>query len=112
VTDQNEVANRADVPDREKIGAEGTDLVLSASKLDEDDLLTSQQVSRLNPEHSWAVSSTNTDVERSEPYATCPKRRFADPDPQKVFVRTFESDSSKNEHVAQSIEVSRSIKAA
>src|SRR5699024_1194660 len=44
--------------------------------------------------------------------ATCPQRRYADPDPQKAFVRTFESDSNDNEHVAQSIEVSRSIEAA
>src|SRR5690625_566469 len=112
VTDHSAVTNRADVPDREKIGAEGTDLVLSASKLNEDDLLTTKQVSRLNPDDSWKISATDTDLERSEPYATCPQRRFADPDPQKAFVRTFESDGKDDEHVAQSIEVSRSIEAA
>lgn len=109
VTDEGAVADRTAMPDREKIGAEHPDLVLNAAKLKEKDLLTSHQVSRLGSDQSWKVNATDTDEERTEPYATCPDRRYADPDPQRVFVRTFASDSDKHEHVAQSIEVSESV---
>lgn len=111
-TDEDALATQSALPDREKIGAESADIVLDARKIDADDLLSTEQVQRLDPEATWAVTDTDDDVSNTTPYATCPTERFADPDPLRVFVRTFSGSRGANERVAQSIEVSSSEKRA
>lgn len=108
VTDGDALANRADLPHRQKIGDEGPDVVLEAQKIGTDDLLTSAQVKKLDPERTWRVVDTNDDLEDTTPYATCPTKRFANRDPLKAYVRTYEVKGGTNERVAQAIEVSRS----
>lgn len=111
-TDGDALASSKTLPQREKIGAEHTDVVLDAEKIDTDDLLTAKQVEPLDLTRSWKVENTDKDVTNTTPYATCPTKRFADKDPLKVFVRTFAANGTGNERVAQSIEVSRSTDTA
>ena len=111
VTDGSALETRADIPRREKIGSEGTDLVLQAQKIGTDDLLTMSQVRRLDPEGSWKVVDTDDNTQSTTPYATCPTKRFANDDPLRAFVRTYEVGKA-NERVAQAIEVSRSAEQA
>jgi hypothetical protein len=106
------LATSADLPRREKIGAERPDVVLDAQKVDAGNLLAPEQLSMLDPTRTWATESTDESVENTTPYATCPTQRFADPDPLKVFVRTFTSDGVGNARVAQAIEVSSSDEVA
>lgn len=111
-TEGDTLATSADLPQREKIGAERPDVVLDAEKISADNLLAPQQVAGLDASENWTVEGTDTDVANTTPYATCPTQRFADPDPLKVFVRTFTGDGPGNARVAQAIEVSRSDKIA
>ncbi len=112
VTDGDALATRADVPKREKIGAESADLVLKAQEIGTDDLLTMTQVKRLGPESAWRVVDTDDSTKSTTPYATCPPKRFANDDPLKAFVRSYEVGGEGDERVAQAIEVSRSDAAA
>lgn len=107
VTDGDALATRADVPRREKIGSEGPDLVLKAQEIGTDDLLTMSQVRRLDPDERWQVVDTDDDTESTTPYATCPTKRFANSDPLRAFVRTYEVGGETEERVAQAIEVAR-----
>ncbi|MCW2750972.1 MAG: hypothetical protein JWR83_2082 [Aeromicrobium sp.] len=108
VTDGDALASRSTLPYREKIGSERADKVLDAQKINTGNLLTTTQVNRLDPTRAWTVSSTDEDVNNTKPYATCPVKRFADKNPLKVFVRTYQANGLGHETVAQSIEVSRS----
>ncbi len=108
VTDGDALETSAALPHREKIGSEGPDLVLQAQKIGADDLLSRSQVKRLDPAGSWKVVGTDDDTQSTTPYATCPTKRFADKDPLRAFVRTYEVPGKSNERVAQAIEVSRS----
>lgn len=111
-TDGDALARNAQMPEREKLGAESPMQTLDAREVDADDLLTAEQVSRLNPAADWEVAGTNTDVDATEPYSTCPIERFANPDPERVFVRTYTASGDTEERVAEAIEVSRSRRAA
>ncbi len=108
VTDGDAFASRSSLPHREKIGAERSDVKLDAQKIGTGNLLTTAQVKRLDPTRSWTVGTTDEHVNNTKPYATCPVKRFADPDPLKVFVRTYQANGPGHETVAQSIEVSHS----
>ena len=108
VVTEGDALETAAVPHREKIGSEGPDLVLQAQKIGTDDLLTMDQVKRLDPEGTWRVVDTNDDTQSTTPYATCPTKRFANGDPLRAFVRTYEAGGEANDRVAQAIEVSRS----
>jgi hypothetical protein len=108
VTDGDALDMRTAVPHREKIGSEGPDLVLQAQKIGTDDLLTSSQISRLDPKGSWKIVDTDDNTQSTTPYATCPTKRFANKDPLRAFVRTYEVGGRPDERVAQAIEVSRS----
>ncbi len=112
VTDGDALATRASLPYREKIGAERSDVVLAAEKIDTGNLLTLKQVKELDVERTWSVESTDEDINNTTPYATCPVKRFADSDPLKVLVRTYSAKGEGKERVAQAIEVSRSAKIA
>ncbi len=107
-TDGDALATGADLPRREKIGAERPDVVLDAQKIDAGNLLAPRQLSTLDASRTWTTESTDDSVTNTTPYATCPTQRFADADPLKVFVRTFTGDGFGNARVAQAIEVSRS----
>jgi len=107
-SDGNALDSRTALPHREKIGSEGRDVVLDAQKIDTGNLLTTDQVGHLSPASTWTIENTDQDVGNTAPYATCPVKRFADPGPLKVFVRTYKADGVTHERVAQSIEVSRS----
>ncbi len=107
VTEGDALETRAAVPHREKIGSEGPDLVLKAQEIGADDLLTMSQVERLDPEGRWKVVDTDDDTESTTPYATCPTKRFANSDPLRAFVRTYEVGGDTDERVAQAIEVAR-----
>ena len=107
VTDGDAFSRQSSLPHRERLGAEGTDIVLDARKISEDDLLTPTQLEPIADGATWKVDGTDDDPESTTPYATCPTQRFADPDPLRVFVRAF-SGSQGHARVAQSIEVSRS----
>ncbi|MDQ3158273.1 MAG: hypothetical protein M3Q98_16395 [Actinomycetota bacterium] len=108
ITDGESLARSAELPSREKIGAERPDQVLMAQKLDDSNLLSVAQVKKLDPESKWKIVSTDKDVDNKMPYATCPTKRFADPDPLRVFVRTYDTGKLDHERLAQAIEVSRS----
>ena len=108
VTDGDALETSAALPHREKIGSEGPDLVLQAQKIGTDDLLSMSQVKRLDPDGAWKVVGTDDDTQSTTPYATCPTKRFADKDPLRAFVRTYEVPGKSDERVAQAIEVSRS----
>ena len=110
VTEGDALDRRASLPYREKIGAERPDAVLGAEKIDSGNLLTADQVSALDAQRSWTVDGTDTDLDNTTPYATCPTKRFSDTDPLKVFVRTYSANGVGKERVAQSIEVSRTAK--
>lgn len=112
VTDGDSFARNADLPSREKIGAERPDQILNAQKLNTSNLLTVAQVKKLDPTRAWKIASTDTDPKNNTPYATCPTTRFADKDPLRVFVRTYKTGADDQENVAQAIEVSRSTKVA
>lgn len=110
-TDGDALATRA-LPYRERLGAERPDLVLEARKITAENLLSARQVSRLDPEQEWTSTGTDEDPDNTTPYATCPPQRFADPDPLRVFVRTFGGSGEAEDRVAESIEVSRDEDAA
>lgn len=112
VTEGEALDSRASLPYREKIGAERSDVVLDAEKIDSGNLLTISQVNALDVERKWSVDNTDDDVDNTTPYATCPTKRFSDTDPLKVLVRTYSASGEGKERVAQSIEVSRSAKVA
>lgn len=107
-TDGDALATSEQLPQREKIGSESKDILLDAEKIDAGNLLSAAQVTQLNPERTWKVDGTDDDITNTTPYATCPTTRFADKDPLKAFVRTFSSNGTDNERVAQAIELSRS----
>ncbi len=111
-TDGDALATQGDLPYREKLGAERPDLVLEARKITAENLLSPAQVARLDPEQRWSSSGTDEDPDNETPYATCPPQRFADPDPLRVFVRTFTGSGDADDRVAESIEVSRDEQAA
>jgi DNA-directed RNA polymerase specialized sigma24 family protein len=111
-TDKDALATSADLPRREKIGAERADVVLDARKIDAGNLLTARQVATLDPTKKWKLEGTDDDVANTTPYATCPTKRYADKNPLRVFVRAFTGDGPGNARVAQAIEVSRSKKIA
>lgn len=92
--------------ERQRMGEEGQDLVLQAQKLAPDNMLRATQVARIDADKRWKVLLTNDDSREKTPYATCPPRRFADPDPVRVMVRTFQAGRSE-ERVAQAVEMSR-----
>lgn len=94
----------ASLPERQKLGAEDP-VILEAQKVDASQLLTVEQVQRLNPSADWTIVETDQDPSNTTPYATCPTERFANANPQRVFVRTYKSNAAGNERVAQSIEV-------
>jgi hypothetical protein len=108
-TDGDALATSADLPRREKIGAERPDVVLDSRQIDESNLLTAKQVSTLDPATMWTMEGTDDSLKNTTPYATCPTTRYADKNPLKVFVRTFAGTGGQgSSRVAQSIEVSRS----
>lgn len=107
-TDGDALASGSALPDRQKIGAERPDVLLNAEKIDTGNLLSSKQVSTLDPESTWKIDGTDENVDNTTPYATCPTKRYADTNPLKVFVRTFTASGITDERVAQAIEVSRS----
>ena len=92
--------------DRHRIGDKREDPVLLAQKMGPDDLLRASQVTRLDQDARWRVLGTNDDLGEKTPYASCPPRRFADPDAVRALVRTFQAGRSE-ERVAQAVEVSR-----
>lgn len=111
-TDGDALATQAALPYRERLGAERPDIVLEARKITAENLLSARQVTRIDPEVDWRSLGTDEDPDNTTPYATCPPQRFADPDPLRVFVRTFGGSGDAEDRVAESIEVSRDEKAA
>lgn len=112
VSDGDALASRADLPRREKIGAEGPDVVLEARKLSDGNLLTARQVSLLGSDQRWRIAKTDENVDATTPYATCPTRRFAGKHPLKAYVRLFSATGGTKARAAQAIEVSRDGRAA
>lgn len=111
-TDGDALATSADLPRREKIGAERVDVVLDSAKIDASNLLAAGQLKALDATHTWTAEGTDENVANTTPYATCPTKRYADSNPVKVFVRTFAGAGLGNARVAQAIEVSRSDEVA
>ena len=113
VTEGDSLASEKTLPYREKIGAERPDVVLQSREVSAEDLLSADQLSDLDEDRpSWKVAGTDESLDNTTPYATCPTTRFADEDPLRVFVRTYEGRGTGNARVAQAIEVSRSDDAA
>ena len=112
VADGNAMQRSTELPQRQKIGAENQDVLLKGKKVDASQLLTVEQVQRLDPEEKWKIVNTDDDPKNPTPYATCPTKRFANPNPERVFVRTYESSSADSERTAQSIEVAPNAKSA
>jgi hypothetical protein len=111
-TDGDALASSSTLPQRQKIGAERPDVIFGSEKIDTGNLLSAKQVSILDPESTWKIEGTDENVDNTTPYATCPTKRYADKDPLKVFVRTFNATGVTEERIAQAIEVSRSESAA
>ncbi|CAN5240568.1 hypothetical protein BH09ACT10_BH09ACT10_24480 [soil metagenome] len=97
---------------RQKIGAETPDQVLNASVFEPSQLLTANQVSRLDPTADWVAGKTDEDAKNPMPYATCPTTRFANPNPLRTFVRSYSGSKDSQERVAQAVEISKSSKEA
>lgn len=110
VSNGDATARQGALPDREQLGSETRDIVLDSHNLGTDDLLSVRQISALTPPATWKIEATDTDVNNTTPYATCPTTRFADDDPLKVFVRAYTNDGGGR--ATQSIEVSRSEEAS
>lgn len=112
VADGDGMHRTTQLPQRQQIGAETDTVQIEPKQVDASQLLTVEQVQRLDPQKRWKVVGTDDNPKNQTPYATCPTKRFANKNPQRVFVRTYKSNSPKDERVAQSIEVARSDKSA
>lgn len=109
VTQGGAFSSAADIPERHKIGQAEEDQVLIAASFSADLLLDTDAITPLDPEADWDVVGTEVDVANDFAYATCPTSRFADPDPQRTFVRTFEGVGEEaTQRVTQAVEISRS----
>ena len=112
VTDDDALAMQTALPDREKIGAESTDIVLDARKIDTDDLLSARQVSRLNPQDTWKLENTDDDPPTPRRTPRVPPRDSPIPIRCACSCAPSPETSATNERVVQSIEVSSSEKRA
>lgn len=110
VTQGSAFSSAGDIPERHKLGQAEEDQVLIAASFTADQLLDVEELSPLDPGAAWDVSGTEIDVAGDLAYATCPTGRFADPDPQRTFVRTFEGsqDDEPAQRVTQAVEISGS----
>ena len=73
-----------------------------------DQLLPATVTTRLDPERRWRTLSTALDVSRTQPYAPCQERRFADVRLRSAWVRSFAASGPERERLVQAVEVSRS----
>lgn len=91
VTEGGTLATRAELPYREKIGAERPDPVLETAEIGEDDLITTEQMGEFSPDLPWEIADTIEDGAEATPYSTCPTERFAVENPVHTFVRSFDT---------------------
>jgi DNA-directed RNA polymerase specialized sigma24 family protein len=75
-------------------------------------LLPATELARVAPRNDWAVWSTTDNTGGSGLNSDCQAARFADPHGLGAFVRTFAATGSPHRHAVQTVEVSRSDRAA
>lgn len=74
----------------------------------DDDMLEESEIGRIDrSDHTWEVTSTDTDIGQRDNLSTCPAHRFADRRAAAGWVRTFEPKNFSGEYAVQSVEVSR-----
>lgn len=112
VTEGSAFEQAAEIPQRQKFGSEASDQVLVAAAFDEDQLLSTSQLQEMDPTVTWTQTATEVDLHGDMPYATCPTKRFANPDPLRTFVRTYDGEGSERNRLAQAVEISRTTEEA
>ncbi|HEU4567715.1 MAG TPA: sigma factor-like helix-turn-helix DNA-binding protein [Marmoricola sp.] len=75
-------------------------------------LLQADQLGRAAPHNDWAIWSTTDNTDGSGLNTDCQQARFADPRGLAAFVRTFTATGRPHRHAVQTVEVSRSPRAA
>lgn len=70
-------------------------------------LLPATETTRLDPGRRWRALSTASDVSRTQAYAPCQARRFADRRLRAAWVRTFVASGPGRQRLVQAVEVSR-----
>ena len=112
VTDETGVSPK--LPDEELVGTVD-EPGPEPARLEEAELLTPEQATRLEPTRTWQVARTTPNTSGSGLYSRCQESRFADPDGAQALVRTFRSDTpQRGTRVwgAQATELSRNPRSA
>ncbi|MGD9960286.1 hypothetical protein [Nocardioides sp.] len=84
-------------------------------RLEESELLSSDQVTRLSPRRTWSETRTTPNTDGDGIYAACQGSRFADPKGTQTLVRTFTSTTPAGANTVtalQASELSRNPKRA
>ncbi len=90
VTDETGVSPK--LPDEELVGTVD-EPGPEPARLEEAELLTPEQATRLEPTRTWQEARTTPNTSGSGLYSACQESRFADPDGAQALVRTFRSDT-------------------
>lgn len=77
-----------------------------------DDLLYAEQMSRFGPTRTWHTSRTGNNTTGDGINTVCQEDRFADPKGYSALVRSFHASGKPARHAVQTVEVSRSPRAA
>ena len=112
VTDETGVSPK--LPDEELVGTVD-EPGPEPARLEEAELLTPEQATRLEPTRTWQEGRTTPNTSGSGLYSACQESRFADPDGTQTLVRTFRSDTPEGGarvRGAQATELSRNPRSA
>jgi DNA-directed RNA polymerase specialized sigma24 family protein len=85
------------------------------ARLEEGELLTSGQASRLDPKRTWLTGTTSPNTAGDGLYNPCQGSRFADPEGTQTLVRSFTSDTPQQDtavSAVQATELSRNPRRA
>ncbi|MGN6132664.1 MAG: hypothetical protein ACTHOK_20220 [Nocardioidaceae bacterium] len=77
-----------------------------------ENLLDSDQISRLGPGRQWSVVRTDDNTSGDGLNTVCQQQRFADPKGLSTLVRTFEAAGHPKRSAVQTVEISRSARRA
>lgn len=77
-----------------------------------DDLLYAEQLSRFGPTRTWHTVETGNNTSGDGLNTLCQQQRFADPRGYSALVRSFRADGAPERRAVQTVEISRSPRAA
>lgn len=114
VTQGSVVASSDTIPTRHTIGQGEDDQVLIAASFSADQLLEAAEIQNIDTEAEWTATGTEVDVDGENPYSTCPTSRFADPEAERTFVRTYNGNggTEPEQRLTQAVEISGSTQGA